>query len=105
MASPPLSTRSAASDRNKPTYITLHPPQHTNPLDLSDADFLDRAERMCSTKVPYTTRTEAATLTRRHGFCGTPYRCPWCDHWHITTYDRARAKAFTRRLSRLLRSP
>ena len=77
---------------------------HTNPLDLDDSAFLAKAEAMCPTKAAYTTRPEAVTFARRHGYAGTPYHCPWCGYWHITSNDRARAKAFTRRLSRLLRS-
>jgi hypothetical protein len=42
---------------------------------------------------------------RRRGYTGEPYLCPWCEHWHITTHDRARAKAFRRRLKRLMRTP
>lgn len=78
---------------------------HLNPLSLSDADFLAKAEAMCATKAAYTTRPEAVTFAKRHGFPLSPYRCPWCQHWHLTSYDRARAKAFTRRLKRLLRDP
>lgn len=77
---------------------------HTNPLDLDDDAFLARAQAMCSTKAPYTTRPEAVAFAKRHGFSGAPYHCPWCGHWHLTTYDRARSKAFTRRLSRALRA-
>lgn len=76
---------------------------HTDPLDLPDEDFLARAQHMCSTKAAYVTRTEAVTFNRRHGYAAHTYLCPWCGHWHHTTYDRARSKAFTRRLKRLLR--
>jgi len=72
---------------------------------LSDAQFLARAKAVCTCKAAYTTRTEAATFVRRRGYTGEPYLCPWCQLWHLTTYDRARAKAFRRRLKRLLRSP
>lgn len=78
---------------------------HQNPLDLDDAAFLRRAQDICTTKAAHTSRAEAVAMTKRHGFSGTPYMCPWCGHWHTTSYDRARAKAFTRRLSRLLRAP
>lgn len=76
---------------------------HTNPLDLDDAAFLAKAEAMCAGKAAYTTRPEAVTFARRHGYAVSAYLCPWCGHWHLTSYDRARAKAFTRRLKRLLR--
>lgn len=77
---------------------------HINPLDLSDADFLQRSAAMCSTKAAYSSRPEAVAFTRRRGYAGTAYSCPWCSHWHITSYDRARAKAYQRRLKRLLRT-
>lgn len=77
---------------------------HIDPQDLSDDEFLTKAAAMCATKAAYTTRPEAVAFTRRRGYTGAPYRCPWCDHWHLTSYDRARARAFNRRLSRLTRS-
>lgn len=77
---------------------------HKDPLSLADADFLARAQTMCRSKAAYVTRAEAVTFVRRNNYNGSPYRCPWCDHWHVTSYDRARAKAFRRRLSRLLRT-
>lgn len=77
---------------------------HTNPLDLDDAAFLAKAEAMCPTKAAFTSRPEAVTFTKRRGYSGAPYHCPWCGHWHLTTNDRARAKAFSRRLSRALRA-
>lgn len=73
------------------------------PID-SDAAFLARAQAMCPTKAAFTTRAEAVTQIRRAGHPGEPYSCPWCQYWHVTTHDRARAKAFRRRLSRLMRS-
>ncbi len=76
---------------------------HTNPLDLSDADFLQRAQAMCRTKAAYCSRAEAVAFTRRRGYAETAYSCPWCYQWHLTSYDRARSKAFQRRLKRLLR--
>lgn len=79
-------------------------PQHINPLDLSDEEFLKRAKHMCTTKAAYVSRAEASTFTRRRGYAMSAYHCPWCGYWHLTTYDRARAKAFTRRLKRLLRT-
>lgn len=60
---------------------------------------------MCASKAAYATRAEAVTFTRRRNYALSAYRCPWCHHWHLTSYDRARAKAFKRRLSRLLRDP
>lgn len=83
----------------KPLTATLH----TDPLELSDQDFLAKAEEMCAGKALYTTRPEAVTFAKRRGYSVTPYACPWCGHWHHTSYDRARSKAFTRRLKRLLR--
>lgn len=77
---------------------------HVNPLQLDDAAFLAKAEAMCPTKAAYTTRPEAVAFARRRGYAAAPYLCPWCHHWHLTSYDRARAKAFTRRLSRLRRT-
>lgn len=81
--------------------MTLAP--HVNPLDLTDAEFLTRAREICATKAAYTTRAEAVTFARRRNYALNAYLCPWCDHWHHTSYDRARTKAFKRRLSRLLR--
>lgn len=77
---------------------------HVDPLALPDDEFLAKAEAMCATKCAYTTRPEAVTFAKRNGYPVTPYLCPWCGFWHLTSYDRARAKAFQRRLSRLLRS-
>jgi hypothetical protein len=79
-------------------------PTHTNPLDLSDADFLARARDMCATKAAYTTRAEAVAFAKRRDYAVSAYLCPWCHHWHHTSYDRARSKAFNRRLRRLLRA-
>jgi hypothetical protein len=76
---------------------------HINPLDLSDEEFLAKAQEMCAGKAAYATRPEAVTFAKRRDFPVTPYACPWCDHWHLTSYDRVRAKAFNRRLKRLLR--
>lgn len=78
--------------------------EHINPFSLDDTAFLAKAEAMCSTKAAYTTRPEAVALAKRRGIAVTPYLCPWCGHWHLTSYDRARAKAFNRRLKRLLRT-
>ncbi|MFZ9655505.1 MAG: hypothetical protein ACO29V_07660 [Limnohabitans sp.] len=77
---------------------------HINPLDLDDDAFLEKAEAMCATKAAYTTRPEAVAFAKRRGFASAPYHCPWCGHWHLTSYNRARAKAFTRRLKRALRT-
>ena len=76
---------------------------HSDPLTLPDEAFLTRARAMCATKVPHPNRQAATAAMRRGSFNGTPYRCPICDAWHTTTYDRARSKQFSRRLSRLLR--
>jgi len=76
---------------------------HTNPMDLDDGAFLAKARHICSTKAAYVSRSEAVTLTKRAGLSCTPYACPWCGNYHLTSYDRARAKAFNRRLKRLLR--
>ena len=76
---------------------------HSDPLTLDDAAFLARARAMCTTKVPYLNRPAATAALRRGSYTGTPYRCPICDAWHTTTYDRVRSKRFSRRLSRLLR--
>ena len=78
--------------------------QHIDPLLLSDEDFLNRAEAMCGTKAAYVNRAEVSAFVRRYGHALHPYKCPWCGLYHTTSYDRARAKAFTRRLKRLLRS-
>jgi hypothetical protein len=77
--------------------------EHVNPLDLDDAGFLAKAQAMCSLKAAYVSRGEANAFAKRRGYALAPYLCPWCGHWHFTSYDRARAKAFTRRLKRLLR--
>lgn len=71
---------------------------------LSDEEFLQRAVAMCPTKAAYVTRAEAATLLRRKGFPGTPYKCPNCEFWHTTTFDKRETRVFSRRLSRALRS-
>lgn len=78
--------------------------EHINPFSLDDDAFLAKAEAMCSTKAAYSTRPEAVAFSKRRGIAVTPYLCPWCGHWHLTSYDRARAKAFNRRLKRLLRT-
>jgi hypothetical protein len=78
---------------------------HINPLDLPDSAFLAKAEQMCASKAAFTTRAEASAFTKRSGYNQAAYRCPWCHNWHLTSYDRARAKAFNRRLRRLLRTP
>jgi hypothetical protein len=79
------------------------PPAHIDPLSLPDDAFLTKARHMCSTKAAYATRAEAVTFTKRRHYALSAYLCPWCHHWHLTSYNRARAKAFKRRLSRLLR--
>lgn len=79
-------------------------PTHIDPLQLTDADFIERARAMCATKIPHLNRAAAAAHLRRGSYNGTPYHCPICGDWHTTTYDRAQAKRFARRLSRLLRN-
>lgn len=81
----------------------MNAPEHVDPLTLDDAAFLAKAEAMCATKAAYATRPEAMTFARRRGYSLTAYLCPWCGHWHHTSYDRARAKAFNRRLRQALR--
>jgi len=76
---------------------------HTDPLTLADEAFLERAHTMCASKVPHLNRQSAIAHLKRGGYAGTPYACPLCGNWHTTTYDRAAAKRFSRRLSRLLR--
>lgn len=80
----------------------MHP--HIDPLSLPDDRFLERARYMCTTKVPHKNRQAASAHLRRGSYTGTPYHCPICGDWHTTTYDRAQAKRFSRRLSRLLRN-
>lgn len=79
-------------------------PTHTDPFQLPDDSFLNRARAMCSTKIPHLNRQAAVAHLRRGGYTGTPYHCPFCGDWHVTTYNRAQAKRFARRLSRLLRN-
>jgi hypothetical protein len=76
---------------------------HINPLNLLDEQFLKRARMMCTTKVPHVNRQAATAHLRRGGYPGTPYHCRICGSWHITKYNKAQAKQFARRLSRLLR--
>jgi hypothetical protein len=78
-------------------------PTHIDPLSLPDNRFRYRARAMCATKIPHLNRQAAAAHLRRGSYNGTPYHCPLCGDWHTTTYDRAQAKRFARRLSRLLR--
>jgi hypothetical protein len=65
---------------------------------MTDAEFLEHVRSICPTKACYSTSAEAKAMMRRHQFSGRPYACPWCDFWHITTLDRVRSKAFSRRL-------
>ena len=75
---------------------------HVDPLTLGDEEFLARARSTCAHKAAYTSRAEARTFLRNNGFNGTVYKCPFCDHYHHTTYDRCRAKQFNKRLRQLL---
>lgn len=68
-----------------------------------DVSFLERAKAVCTTKAAFFSRSEAVTFARRRGYLGSPYACPWCDQWHLTTHDKRQAKEFRRKLSRLLR--
>jgi hypothetical protein len=65
---------------------------------MTDAEFLEHVRGICPTKAVYSTSAEAKAMMRRRQFPGRPYACPWCDFWHITTLDRVRSKAFSRRL-------
>lgn len=80
-------------------------PTHPEPVNPDDAAFLHHAEAICRTKAAYTSRAEANTFARRRDYPLQAYRCPWCGLWHHTSLDRAKAKAFNRRLRRLLRTP
>jgi hypothetical protein len=47
---------------------------------------LPMQERGCTSKAVYVSRREAQSLLRhgRHGYAGLkPYRCRWCDGWHL----------------------
>lgn len=77
---------------------------HIDPLTLPDEQFLERARAMCASKVPHVNRQSATAHLKRGGYSGTPYACPLCGNWHTTTYNKAQAKQFARRLSRLLRN-
>lgn len=71
-------------------------------MTLGDEDFLTRARSTCEHKAAYSTRAEGKTFLRNHGYTGFLYKCPFCHHYHHTTYDRYRAKAFSKRLRILL---
>ena len=74
-------------------------------MSLGDEEFLARARSTCAHKAAYSTRAEGKTFLRNNGFTGTIYKCPFCDHYHHTTYDRCRAKQFNKRLRGLLNTP
>ncbi|HEX6475067.1 MAG TPA: hypothetical protein VF114_08300 [Candidatus Limnocylindria bacterium] len=43
-------------------------------------------ERGCTSKAVYVSRREAKSIARhgRRGYAGLhPYRCRWCDGWHL----------------------
>lgn len=40
--------------------------------------------RRCK-KVRHTTRASALQAARGLGDGLSPYRCPWCRHWHLTS--------------------
>ena len=47
---------------------------------------LPRRERMCTSKVPFSSRREAASASsHRRGTGGqlSSYHCPYCDQWHL----------------------
>jgi hypothetical protein len=45
---------------------------------------LPMQDRGCTSKAVYVSRREAQGLVRRRGFAGLkPYRCHWCDGWHL----------------------
>ena len=49
-------------------------------------------ERACSSKAVFVSRREAKSLVRhgRHSYAGLkPYRCQWCDGWHLGHAPRA----------------
>ena len=74
-----------------------------DPLSLTDEQFLRRAQNICATKAAYVTRAEAVTAMKRGSFKGKPYLCPFCGHYHCHTQGGHYARAFTRRLSRIMR--
>ena len=39
-------------------------------------------EKGCTSKIPYVSRREATTTTRRQESV-KPYRCRFADHWHV----------------------
>lgn len=54
----------------------------------------NRVERSCSSKIPYATRREARARVRGgRNQDGTlrPYRCQFCDEWHLG-HGRRRTK-------------
>jgi hypothetical protein len=65
---------------------------------MTDDQFLEHVRSICPTKACYSTAAEAKAMMRRQKFQGTPYACPWCQYWHITTFDRVATKRFNRRL-------
>ena len=73
-----------------------------DPFTLGDDEFVSRARGMCREKAIYVNRVAAKTQQRRHGFNNHIYKCAICGHYHLTSYPKARAKAFNRRLRRLL---
>ncbi len=49
-------------------------------------------DRGCTSKAMFVSRREAQSLLRkgRHGSSGLkPYRCRWCDGWHLGHSRRA----------------
>ena len=72
-------------------------------MTLGDEDFVARARSTCAHKAAYSTRAELRTFLRDHDYKGSIYKCPFCNHYHHTTYDRCRNKAFSKRLQSLLK--
>ena len=45
---------------------------------------LPMRDRGCTSKAVYVSRQEAKSFVRRRGYAGLhPYRCRWCDGWHL----------------------
>lgn len=75
---------------------------HIDPMTLADDEFITRARGMCSEKAAYVNRKEARAFLARRGLRGMVYKCPFCNHYHHTTYTPCKGKAFQKRLRSLL---
>ena len=71
---------------------------------MTDAEFFEYVRSICPTKAAFATAAEAKAMMRRHGFKGKPYACPFCNYWHITSFDRVMTKRFNRRLRSITQS-